>query len=166
MFRRPREHYYYYRGLYFCKGFMQYGQLSSSVNLVICDTDKMIDWYDLQGCRVFTGGKALLTLYFLLQTTAKTENSNTNKKSRITEGPEGKLENKHIESCWSGNRDNKRERNFHSAPFLRSRQPNIKLRRPTHKGERFPNVAKQNETELELLLLLLVRCPQPQPRLQ
>lgn len=34
------------------------------------------------------------------------------------EGPEGKLENKHIESCWSGNRDNKRERNFHSAPFL------------------------------------------------
>ena len=40
-----------------------------------------------------------------------------------------RMGNKHIETCWSGNRGNKRERNFHSAPF---RQPNIKLRRPTH----------------------------------
>ena len=28
------------------------------------------------------------------------------------------MENKHIEPCWSGNNDNKREINFHSAPFL------------------------------------------------
>lgn len=55
----------------------------------------------------------------------------------------GKLLSNHIETCWSGNRDNSKREKFHSAPFLRSRQPNIKLRRPTQTSlsERRPSCA-------------------------